>query len=173
MTEPQAPPSMTQAGRTCPVCKGAGKLGGRSLYPLGEPTLIPNDFVIIQCNECGGIGQVPAEPDVLAAAHKYAKALLTEAEARGNKNGGDDILQRYPRWAEELVSTFLAGAAMPARYQELLVALKDTAERLHAVSTSPLHGGGFPTCTHSRCQANRAAIQRAESPDLSGAEAQR
>ncbi|KKL46790.1 hypothetical protein LCGC14_2342080, partial [marine sediment metagenome] len=51
------------ASQTCPVCKGKKELYGRLVYEGDASGGIPVS-VAIQCNECGGVGVVPAAGDL-------------------------------------------------------------------------------------------------------------
>ncbi len=62
--EPQAPPSMP-----CPVCKGDKTIGGWLL--TGEQR-----WADLECPECGGIGQVPAEPQYQELLEALKEELL-------------------------------------------------------------------------------------------------
>ena len=93
MTE-QAPAqaSMTQTGRTCPVCKGEGMITGWPVNAVGEPDTYATGMTSIQCPNCNvgyGLGQVPAEPDVnaelLVALKKITQIYGDECPAHKGK----------------------------------------------------------------------------------------
>lgn len=156
----QAPPSMT-----CPVCRGGGRLIGLPIAPDGK---VPRyaEALEIECENCGGIGQVPAEANSLTSWGTEGLRLLEEIE------NGDNILTAL-RQHFDLLLQVPAGGAVNA---ELLEALQKAWPVLHGLC---IEKGldpadlGYVTGGWEAKEAVRIAIQRAGRRPTVGSEAPR
>ena len=98
MPEPQALAHVSageaEASMTCPVCKGAGTLRGRSLGWKGQSLPEGRAEHVIECNKCGGAGQVPAEPDVNAELLAALRDMLKFMQGQDMKITSEAMAER-------------------------------------------------------------------------------